>query len=69
MRNCLIFRLLFAFSLTGVLPVRAPAEELETLAREFWEWRAVAQPLSGDDIPRIERPGDRPDPQARLKRI
>src|SRR5579864_3202018 len=23
---------------------------------EFWTWRAATQPLSGDDIPRIERP-------------
>jgi len=25
------------------------------LAREFWNWRAIHQPLSSDDIPRIER--------------
>lgn len=37
-------------------------EALDHLAREFWEWRAVQQPLSHDDIPRIERPVDwRPD--------
>jgi hypothetical protein len=32
------------------------ADPLEDLAREFWTWRAVQQPLSHDDIPRIERP-------------
>jgi hypothetical protein len=32
------------------------SDELGALAREFWAWRAVTQPSSGDDIPRIERP-------------
>jgi uncharacterized protein DUF885 len=26
------------------------------LGEAFWKWRATTQPLSGDDIPRIERP-------------
>jgi hypothetical protein len=30
--------------------------ELSALADEFWAWRAMTQPVSGDDIPRIERP-------------
>jgi hypothetical protein len=30
--------------------------ELAALGDELWRWRAVAQPISGDDIPRIERP-------------
>jgi hypothetical protein len=30
--------------------------DLTSLASEFWSWRAVTQPLSSDDIPRIERP-------------
>src|SRR4051794_39773301 len=30
--------------------------ELETLAAEFWAWRAAQQPRSRDDIPRIGRP-------------
>ena len=34
------------------------ADPLDDLAREFWTWRAVQQPLSHDDIPRIERPAD-----------
>jgi uncharacterized protein (DUF885 family) len=29
---------------------------LVALAAEFWAWRAVMQPASSDDIPRIERP-------------
>ena len=32
--------------------------DLQALGEEIWEWRAVTQPLSGDDIPRIERPVD-----------
>lgn len=32
--------------------------DLQDLAEEFWEWRARNQPVSSDDIPRIERPTD-----------
>src|SRR6266536_2371981 len=31
-------------------------EQLQELATSFWQWRAEHQPLSTDDIPRIERP-------------
>jgi hypothetical protein len=31
-------------------------EQLQQLGRDFWTWRAGNQPISGDDIPRIERP-------------
>lgn len=34
------------------------ADNLQSLAGDFWTWRAVTQPFSGDDIPRIERPVD-----------
>jgi hypothetical protein len=30
--------------------------DLETLAEQFWQWRAAQQPRSHDDIPRIDRP-------------
>jgi uncharacterized protein (DUF885 family) len=33
-------------------------ETLQQLAAEFWTWRAANQPISSDDIPRIERPDD-----------
>src|SRR5688572_2385316 len=33
-------------------------ENLQQLAQDFWAWRANNQPVSSDDIPRIERPGD-----------
>ncbi len=36
----------------------AAGDELDDLSRDFWEWRRVSQPLTGDDIPRIERPKD-----------
>jgi uncharacterized protein (DUF885 family) len=36
--------------------------DLQNLAREFFEWRTITQPITGDDIPRIERPDNwRPD--------
>src|SRR6478672_1986208 len=34
----------------------ATADPLDDLARDFWQWRAVHQPSSADDIPRLERP-------------
>lgn len=44
--------------LAGLLLIPAPAraDALDDLARDFWSWRAAEQPVSGDDIPRIERP-------------
>jgi hypothetical protein len=33
-----------------------PEHIIQPLAREFFEWRRVQQPASGDDIPRVERP-------------
>jgi uncharacterized protein (DUF885 family) len=37
--------------------VRPPAA-LASLAERFWAWRAANQPLSGDDIPRLDRAPD-----------
>jgi hypothetical protein len=31
-------------------------DQLQQLAEDFWIWRTVNQPISSDDIPRIERP-------------
>lgn len=42
-----------------VLLVPAPlarAETIAELAADFWAWRAIYQPSSGDDIPRLDRP-------------
>jgi hypothetical protein len=33
-------------------------DQLQQLAADFWIWRAANQPISSDDIPRIERPDD-----------
>ena len=33
-------------------------DQLQKLAADFWIWRAANQPISSDDIPRIERPDD-----------
>src|SRR5215471_929557 len=33
-------------------------ENLQQLAEDFWAWRFANQPVSSDDIPRIERPND-----------
>lgn len=37
---------------------RSPASEVRDLASAVWEWRARQQPSTGDDIPRLPRPGD-----------
>ncbi len=47
--------------------------ELQRFAKEFFTWRAVTQPATGDDIPRIERPDGwvpdvSPDALARSRR-
>src|ERR1700752_3195279 len=31
-------------------------DQLQKLATDFWTWRAANQPITSDDIPRIERP-------------
>ncbi len=31
-------------------------DQLQQLSEDFWTWRAANQPVSSDDIPRIERP-------------
>jgi len=44
-------------SLAGALLVAsvAGADDLDDLARDFWAWRAVTQPITRDDVPRIDR--------------
>jgi uncharacterized protein (DUF885 family) len=41
-------------------PIQAN-ESLQSLADEFWQWRARDQPFSKDDIPRIDHPDGRRD--------
>jgi uncharacterized protein (DUF885 family) len=60
----LLLGCLVALSVGGLLKEALLAEDkappptgsLETLANDFWQWRARYQPFSKDDIPRIERP-------------
>jgi hypothetical protein len=37
-------------------PAASGGEQLQSLAADFFEWRRVQQPATGDDIPRVERP-------------
>ena len=48
-------------TLVSLLFLAAPpamADSLGALSEQFWQWRAVEQPFTADDIPRIERPAD-----------
>jgi uncharacterized protein (DUF885 family) len=49
-------RLLWVILITVVLAPVLYADALDNLARDFWTWRASEMPVSGDDIPRLERP-------------
>src|SRR5215471_9069423 len=33
-------------------------DELNQLAKDFWEWRFLTQPVVSDDIPRVDRPAN-----------
>ena len=50
LRCIAVVTLLFGYS------VLARADSLADVSESFWQWRAVEQPFSDDDIPRIERP-------------
>ena len=49
-RYCILISILFLSS------PALHADALDDLARDFWTWRATEQPISTDDIPRLERP-------------
>ncbi len=51
-----VLRYLAVLSLLFAHNVFARADSLAELSDSFWQWRAVEQPFSDDDIPRIERP-------------
>jgi Bacterial protein of unknown function (DUF885) len=38
-------------------PSMQPVSALQRLSADFWGWRAAEQPVSFDDIPRLDRPG------------
>jgi len=47
-----------SLSLILIFSATLSADPLDDLARDFWAWRAIHQPITGDDIPRIDRPVD-----------
>jgi uncharacterized protein (DUF885 family) len=51
-----VLRCLVVLSLLFVSNVWARADSLGELSESFWQWRALEQPFTGDDIPRIDRP-------------
>ena len=53
----LVFVLCFLSAYSPAAQKSADAGALDSLASDFWAWRARYQPFSADDIPRIERPG------------
>lgn len=46
----------FLLSCTTAVAQPETSESFRLLSRSFFEWRGVQQPVSGDDIPRVERP-------------
>jgi len=44
------------FPLILILAATLSADPLDDLAHDFWAWRAIHQPITSDDIPRIDRP-------------
>jgi len=54
MRRLLVVALLFY---PCVCVAQTKPDSLDDLASQFWSWRAKYRPFTGDDIPRIERPG------------
>jgi uncharacterized protein (DUF885 family) len=51
-----LLRITLYLSLLLAIDVRADAPELRALAREFFAWRSITQPSTGDDVNRVERP-------------
>lgn len=45
-----------ALALLLVTAAPAFADDLQSLARDFWSWRAVTKPMSRDDVDRVVRP-------------
>jgi uncharacterized protein (DUF885 family) len=46
------------FALILIFSATLSADPLDDLARDFWAWRAIHQPITGDDMPRIDRPAN-----------
>jgi uncharacterized protein (DUF885 family) len=43
---------------TSIVSAASETELLDTLANDFWQWRARYAPFTGDDVNRMERPGE-----------
>ncbi len=57
------FRSLLSIAFVAVLlvsPIRPAAadDDVDRLSEAFWAWRKIHQPLTGDDIPRLDRAPD-----------
>src|SRR5277367_2149191 len=50
--------LLLAPMLLGAVILPAQADSVADLSQSFWTWRAVEQPFTNDDIPRLDRPAN-----------
>jgi uncharacterized protein (DUF885 family) len=49
------------FISTAALLRAQQADSFDKLADDFWTWRAKYAPFNGDDVPRMERPGETRD--------
>jgi hypothetical protein len=56
--NIIVRLTVIGFLLLALTPKAVSADSLDDLARDFWAWREQNQPLTSDDIPRIERAPD-----------
>ena len=54
-----VFAILCGFAVEGETPKNV--DQLQTLARDFWTWRAQNAPFSPDDVNRLERPSGKRD--------
>src|SRR5277367_3512187 len=50
--------LLLAPMLLGAVILPAKGDSITDLSQTFWRWRAVEQPFTNDDIPRLDRPAN-----------
>ncbi len=55
-RSISITIILFTFPLFAQPLTTPPAANLQALAKEFFAWRTITQPATGDDVNRVERP-------------
>ena len=55
-RSIFITSILFTLPLFAQPLTTPPAANLQALDKEFFAWRAITQPATGDDVNRVERP-------------